>query len=98
MKVRSPKIEKYLDNMEVLERWMLVIFEDNIWEYHRVVVTAITISMELKCYCYQEFLCDLKSICGLRKFQFCVTLKNIWSPSERAIWVPVIEPVSVLEC
>ena len=84
--------------MEVLGRWMHVIFGDDVWEYHRVVLTAITRSMEIKCYCHEKFLCDLRSICGRSKFQFCVTVKNIRSPSERAFRVTVMEPVSGLRC
>ena len=77
---------------------MHVIFGDGIWKFHRVVLTIITRSMKIKCYYQQEFLCVLKIICEWRKFQFYVTLKNIWSPSDRAIRVPVMEPAHVLKC
>ena len=68
-----------LDNMEVLERWMHVIFGDGIWNFHRVVLMTITRSMKIKCYYQQEFLCVLNIICEWRKFQFCVTDKYLES-------------------
>ena len=87
-----------LDNMEVLKWWMHVIFGDGIWKFHRVVLRTIARSMKINCYYQQEFLCVLKIICEWRKFQFCVTLKNIWSPSDWVIRAQVIEPHLVLKC